>query len=282
MCLSKTTLKKYHQLQQIITSYSKVIVSYSGGTDSSFLLKVAIDCLGRHNVLACIALSASMPEAQYKTACETAKKIDAQLETIHTQEISDPAYIANTPDRCFHCKSHICSLISELASQRQYDAIFSGSNADDLTDFRPGRKAEEKYHIVTPLQQAHLTKDDIRKLSKKLHLSTWNTPAQPCLASRIAYGTKITEQKLKQIEQAEQFLADMDLGEIRLRHHGHIARIEVPPGKIHHLTKSDTRKKIVQFLKELGFTYITLDLEGFRSGSANEALCPPTQHRAHT
>jgi len=264
--------EKYSLLQQILEKLGKVLVAYSGGVDSTFLLKVAVDTLGAENVLACIAAGPSLPQSQYKKAIEIAKTFGVELQTIEQTELSNAAYSANKANRCFHCKSHLYTILTELAKKRDFNCVISGCNFDDKDDFRPGNRAAKIFNVHCPLMQAELTKDDIRRLSRQLNLPTAELPASPCLASRISYGLEITEQRLKQIEEAEEFLRDLGLVEFRVRHHDTIARIEVHPEDIEKVTAKPTRSQITDKLKSLGFKYITLDLQGFRTGSLNEAL----------
>ncbi len=263
---------KLAHLRQILKSYHRVVIAYSGGVDSVFLLKVAVDTLGAEQVLAGIGVSESLAPGEHESALAMARSFGVRVEEIHPREMADPHYRANQADRCYHCKMELYRLLNDLARQRGYDAVLCGTNADDKTDYRPGRQAAKKYNIVSPLELAGLSKDDIRTLSRSMNLPTWNKPAQPCLASRIAYGVEITAQRLKQIEKAEDFLRKLELRELRVRHHGNLARIEVPADKIELLTAKDLREKIVTFFREIGFTYVTLDLQGFRSGSGNEIL----------
>jgi len=269
---NKNLAAKYDKLRQILQPFQRVIVSYSGGVDSVFLLKVALDCLGPENVLAYIGVSQSLARSEYDAALQIASDLGASLEIVHPREMSDPDYKANSAHRCFYCKTALYSLLNDLARDRGFDAILAGTNLDDLGDFRPGLQAARDFHVLSPLQEAQLTKQDIRTLSKQLNLPTWNKPAQPCLASRITYGLEVTPARLKQIEQGEAFLRSLGLTELRVRHHDHLVRIEVPPDKISLLLDDRQRTQIVDYFKELGFTYVSLDLEGFRSGSANEAL----------
>ncbi len=264
--------EKYSLLQQILEKLGKVLVAYSGGVDSTFLLKVATDTLGPENVLACIAAGPSLPQSQYKKAIEIAKSFGAELQTIEQSELTNASYSANKADRCFHCKSHLYTILTRLAKERNFNCVICGCNFDDKDDFRPGNRAAKIFNVHCPLMQAELTKDDIRRLSTRLNLPTAELPASPCLASRISYGLEITEQRLKQIEEAEEFLRDLGLVEFRVRHHDTIARIEVHPEDIDKVTAEPTRSQITDKLKSLGFKYITLDLQGFRSGSLNEAL----------
>ena len=264
--------EKYNSLQRILKELGRVVIAYSGGVDSTFLLKAAVDTLGAENVLACIGTSASLAGSQYDQAIECGKIIGAEVEEIIVDELSDPQYSANKADRCFHCKSHLYRLLTDIAEQRGFKNIICGSNFDDKDDFRPGHRAAEIFNVRAPLAEAELTKDDIRALSRKLNLPTADVPASPCLASRISYGLEVTEQRLKQIDQAENFLRTLGLVEFRLRHHDELARIEVKPEAIDKITAEPLRSQIVDKLKSLGFKYITIDLQGFRSGSLNESL----------
>jgi len=263
---------KLAHLRQILKSYRRVLIAYSGGVDSMFLLKVAVDTLTAEHVLAGLGVSESLARTEYDSALEMARSLGVRVEEVHPREMADPHYRANQADRCYHCKMELYRLLSDLARQKGYDAVLCGTNADDKTDYRPGRQAAKKQDIVSPLELAGLSKEDIRTLSRSLDLSTWDKPAQPCLASRLAYGLEITPERLQQVEKAEAFLRQMGWRELRVRHHGNLARIEVPAEKIELLASKDLREKIVAFFRELGFIYVTLDLQGFRSGSGNEVL----------
>jgi uncharacterized protein len=263
---------KYALLQRILKGLGKVVVAYSGGVDSTFLLKVAVDTLGKQNVLACIAKGPSLPASQYRQAVKLAKKIGAKLETVEPNEMADPHFTVNKADRCFHCKAHLMKLLTGIAKEKGFNKVVCGHNLDDNKDYRPGLLAIKKFKIDCPLADAGFTKDDIRKLSRKLHLPIADIPASPCLASRLSYGLAITEKRLRQIEQAEEFLKKLGLVEFRVRHHDTVARIEVHPQDFKKITEEPNRSKIVAELKGLGFKYITIDLQGFRSGALNEAL----------
>lgn len=267
-----TLQDKYNLLQQILKKLHKVVVAYSGGVDSTFLLKAAVDTLGHENVLACIGISSSLGKSQYNRAIECAEIIGARVEEVEVQEVFDTKYSANNPDRCFHCKSHLYTLLQNIAREKGFDNVVCGCNLDDMDDFRPGNKAAKIYGVQSPLMEAQMTKDDIRDMSRKLKLPTADIPASPCLASRVMYGLEVTEQRLKQVEEAEDFLRELGFVEFRVRHHDTIARIEVPPEDMEKVTTEPERYKIIEKLKSLGFKYITVDLQGFRSGSLNELL----------
>jgi len=264
--------EKYNSLQQILKKLGKVVIAYSGGVDSTFLLKVAVDTLGAENILACIAKGPSLPQSQYARAIKMAKNMGVEVETIKPDELADEKFTANNPDRCFHCKSHLLSVLTRLAKEKKFGCVICGHNLDDKADFRPGNRAAEIFGTRSPLMEAELTKDDIRQLSRELGLPTAESSASPCLASRISYGLEITEKRLKQIEEAEEFLKKLGFIEFRVRHHGDIARIEVHPEDIEKISIEATRSQIVKKLKSLGFNYVTVDLQGFRSGSLNEPL----------
>jgi len=264
--------EKYDSLQQIIKDLGRVVIAYSGGVDSTFLLKVAADTLGEENVIACIAAGPALPKTQYERAVETAKDFGVHIETIGQTELADTKYSANKADRCFHCKSHLFKILKDIAKNKGFGYVLCGSNVDDRKDYRPGSKAVKAFDVRCPLADAELTKQDIRALSRQLNLTTADNPASPCLASRISYGLEITADRLNQIEQAEEFLRKLGFVEFRLRHHGKLARIEVHAEDIEKITAGPVRGKIVDKLRALGFTFVTVDLQGFRSGSLNEML----------
>jgi len=269
----KTILtNKYASLQQILKDLSKVVVAFSGGVDSTFLLKVAVHTLGEENVLACMSVGPSEPTHQLQRAAEVAKSIGAELQTVEADELADPNFTANKADRCFHCKSHLCKTLLEIANERGFKHVVFGTNYDDLDDFRPGNRAMQVFGIRSPLAEAKLTKNDIRRLSRELGLPTADIPSSPCLASRIAYGLEVTEQRLRQIDEAEEYLRSLGFVELRVRHHDTVARIEVQPQDIEKTAAEPIRSQIVDKMKSLGFKFVTVDLQGFRSGSLNEPL----------
>jgi len=270
-----TLEEKRNSLQQILQALGKVVVAYSGGVDSTFLLKAAVDTLGAENVLACMSVGPSEPGGQFERAAKFAGSIGVEFQSVDTDELADPNFAANKADRCFHCKSHLCKTLLDIAKGRGFDNVVFGVNYDDLDDFRPGNRAMKVFGIRSPLMDAELTKADIRELSremKEMNLPTADQPASPCLASRIAYGLEVTEQRLKQIDQAESFLRTLGLVEFRVRHHDTVARIEVNLADIETIATEPNRSQIVEKLKSLGFKFVTIDLQGFRSGSLNVQL----------
>lgn len=262
---------KLANLQNILSEMNKVIIAFSGGVDSTFLLKVAADQLG-DNAIAVTATSETYPKEELEEAKLLAKTINANHIIIATEELSDERFLNNPPERCFYCKSELFTKLKEIAAQNATSFIIDGANMDDSKDFRPGHKAGKELGVRSPLKEAELTKDEIRQLSKELGLPTWDKPAFACLSSRFPYGHRITTDKLNQVHKAETFLRSKGFKTLRVRHHHDIARIEIQQPELSLFCQEPLRSEIVSFLKEIGFTYITLDLEGFRSGSMNEVL----------
>jgi uncharacterized protein len=246
------------------------VVAFSGGVDSTLLLALAVETLGGENVLAATGVSPIHPRREARAARRVAEQLGAEWVEIQSREMEDPNFAANPPDRCYYCKKEILGHLKALARRRGLAAVVTGANADDVGDFRPGLRAGEEMGVVNPLLEAGLTKDDIRAASRAMGLATWKQPSDACLATRIPYGDPVTAETLLRIEQAEAVLRDAGLRTCRVRDHGNIARIEVPTEAIGRA--ADRRDRIVGALKALGYTYVTLDLEGFRSGSMNEVL----------
>ena len=256
-----------------------VVVAFSGGTDSTLLLAACLRKLGAGRVLAATADSPTLPRRELEETHQLALELGAPHEVIRTDELANRCFAENSSDRCFHCKRELFAALRAMAERDGFKYVAYGATQDDLTDFRPGLRAAEQAGAVAPLLEAGFTKQDVRDVSVLLGLRTALKPAKACLASRVPYGTRITRDNLAQVEQAENALLDeLGLAQVRVRHHGDIARIEVPAGDIATLLGTGTRSRVVERLKELGFLYVTLDLAGFRSGSMNDVLQPREPH----
>jgi uncharacterized protein len=273
--LSVALERKYARLRRILEDMGRVLVAYSGGVDSTLLLKVAHDALGR-GTAAVTAASVIHPAWETHEAREIARGIGASLRVLQVEPLEDRAFARNPPERCYHCKKRLFSRFLKIARSRGIPWVLDGSNADDTGDFRPGARALTELGIRSPLKEAGLTKGEIRRLSRFLELPTADKPALACLASRFPYGTRIDEESLKRVGEAEDFLRGLGFDQVRVRHHGSVARLEVDPALIPKLARADVRGAISRGLKKLGYAYVALDLDGYRTGSLNETLNPRT------
>jgi uncharacterized protein len=261
---------KRHRLSSILRDCGSVVVGYSGGVDSVFLARIAVDVLGPQHVLAVTGKSDSIASWMEDTARDVAERFGIPWLELETREMDDPRYAANPSNRCYFCKSELWTRLAELARERGIGAVLDGSNADDVGDHRPGAVAATENAVRSPLLEAGLTKDEIRAWSRELGLPTWDQPAAPCLASRIPYGLSVTPERLRQIEQAEIGLRGMGFRDFRVRHHGAIARLEVHPSEIARV--ADHRSDIARAVRGAGFKRVLIDLQGYRRGSLNEGL----------
>ncbi|NLX14011.1 MAG: ATP-dependent sacrificial sulfur transferase LarE [Phycisphaerales bacterium] len=255
-----------------LRALESVAVAFSAGVDSTFLLKVAVDTLGPDKVIAVTADSDSLARAEFEEAVKLAEGMGARHAVIKTGEFDDPNYLANPANRCYYCKNELFGKLGEFIAEHGLKAVVAGVNADDYADWRPGIQAGREHHVYTPCADAGLTKQDIRALSRRMGLPTYDKPAMPCLASRIPYGEAITPEKLKMIERGEALLREMGFPECRVRHHQNLARIEVPAGQIEILCRPETRQQVESAFRDIGYAYVAVDLRGFRSGSMNEVI----------
>lgn len=261
---------KLTDLINILKNMESALLAYSGGVDSTFLLK-ALQLSGIRTI-AVTAVSETMPQIDLSTAIEMAKELGMEYRTIKTEELKIEEFISNTPERCFFCKDELFKKLASIALSEGYRSVLDGSNADDIRDFRPGKRAALKYSVRSPLMEAGFSKKEIRELSRQLGLSTWDKPSSACLASRIPYGHRITPVALKRLEKAEDFLRSIGLNEVRVRDHGDVVRIEVREEEIRLMLGPEKRRIISETLKSLGYHFISLDLDGYQSGSMNRVL----------
>jgi pyridinium-3,5-biscarboxylic acid mononucleotide sulfurtransferase len=263
--------QKAEHLRQILAGQARLIVAYSGGVDSAFLAWMAHQALGGQ-MLAVIADSVSLARTHLEDALAFAREHEIPVEVVETQELENPAYVRNDAMRCFHCKDELFTVLERYREARGFDAIAYGVNADDEGDFRPGQQAARQHHVLTPLVEAGLTKAEIRELARGADLRVWDKPASACLSSRLEYGRAVTPEALSVIERGEDALRGLGFRQFRVRHHGDIVRIEIAREELPRALTAEMAREFTSVFKELGFKFVTLDLEGFRSGSMNRLL----------
>jgi uncharacterized protein len=267
----KTARLKKQNLIRYLKGLDSLLVAFSGGVDSTFLLAIAHEILG-DKVLAVTESSSTYPSSERKEAIQFAGERGIKHVVFRSDETSIPEFVSNAPDRCYHCKKALSLQLVKIAEERGVEHVAYATNVDDLGDYRPGLKAADEMGMMAPLVEAELNKEEIRFLSKEMGLPTWDKPAMACLASRIPYGDAITNKKLKMIEAAEVYLAESGFKQYRVRHHGSVARIEVESAEIEKINEPNLRKNIVEKFREIGFLHIAVDLEGYTTGSMNRAL----------
>jgi pyridinium-3,5-biscarboxylic acid mononucleotide sulfurtransferase len=263
---------KAERLVAVMNELKSVLVAYSGGVDSALVLKVAHEVLGPEHGAGCLAISPSVPPREVELAKKHATEMGVRLMLTYTKEMEKQGYVENSPNRCYYCKSTLYTELTEMAQAQGFAYIADGFNLDDKGDHRPGHRAGLELQVRSPLVEAGFNKADIRALSKALGLPTWNKPAAACLSSRIPYGTPVTVEALEKVGRSEEFLQDLGFIGIRVRHHGDMARIEIRPADFTRFLEDETRRKIAQGLHEIGYSFVSLDLDGYRTGSLNEVI----------
>jgi pyridinium-3,5-biscarboxylic acid mononucleotide sulfurtransferase len=282
MTMPENVQEKYDHLRVLLTEMGSVVLGYSGGVDSTFLLKVAVDVLG-DRALAVIGRSETYPTHEFEEALELARSIGARHRVVHTEETDILKFQENPPDRCYFCKNELFGKLHTVAQEEGIAWVADGTIVDDAGDFRPGMRAHDEQHVRSPLLEAGFRKTDVRAASRVLGLPTWDKPSFACLSSRFPYGTGITKENLRRVDDAETFLRTHGFRAFRVRFHdSNTARIEVAPAELSRLLAEDLREAVVRHLKALGFTYITIDLQGYRTGSMNEVLSDAMKGRYTT
>ena len=252
-----------------------ILVAFSGGVDSTYLLSVSKDAVGVKNLMAVTATSSTYPQSELEEAKKLAKDLEVKHQVITSEELEIDGFSDNPPDRCYYCKGELFTKLWEVAGTESIPFVLDGSNYDDIGDYRPGMQAAKEKKVSSPLKESKMTKEEIRFLSRERGLPTWDKPAYACLASRFPYGDKINAEKLKMVEKAEEFLKKTGFRQVRVRHHGDIARIEVAEEEMENLLVRNSSDSITKNIKDLGFTYVVVDLEGYRTGSMNQTLQEP-------
>lgn len=266
-----TIEQKWDRLKELLRGMQCAVVAYSGGVDSSLLLKAASVVMGA-NIIAVTADSETYPPGELAEAKEFARSLGVVHRILHTSELSSEEFVSNPPERCYFCKKELFGKLKQIAESEGISYIVDGSNTDDLKDYRPGSKAAAEFGVRSPLREAGFSKSDVRAYARMLNLPVWDKPSMACLSSRIPYGTRITRELLKTVQSAEDHLHVLGFRQARVRHHGDTARIEIDRKDFNHFVADDLSQKIVAGLKRLGYTYVCLDLEGYRTGSMNERL----------